>query len=105
MLSKSKRGQPRDTALIIPKSTSNKRYSGFKPKSVARKLGLRKVQLDLLAGCPPCESNSDTPLKLNGLATRVGLSTFHLQPSSPWRNQVLPNDGACNEGSGDSAAG
>ena len=27
------------------------------------------------------------------------------KPSSPWRNQVLPNDGACNEGSGDSAAG
>jgi hypothetical protein len=26
-------------------------------------------------------------------------------PSSPWRNQVLPNDGACNEDSGDSAAG
>lgn len=25
--------------------------------------------------------------------------------SSPWRNQVLPNDGACNEDSGDSAMG
>ena len=25
--------------------------------------------------------------------------------SSPWRNQVLPNDGACNEDSDDSAAG
>ena len=39
-------------------------------------------------------------------AYRALVDLFALdKPSSPWRNQVLPNDGACNEDSDDSAAG
>jgi len=42
-----------------------KDIGGLSTRSVARKLGIRKGQLDLLAGCPPCQGFS-TMRTLNG---------------------------------------
>jgi uncharacterized protein (DUF2132 family) len=55
------------------------------------------------------ESQNRPPLFICYSSPSLELSLKFLEStpwsSSPWRNQVLPNDGACNEDSDDSAIG
>ena len=55
-----------------------------------------------------CSTQLFVALPLNGETSYGGVAvraTIVGLFSSPWRNQVLPNDGTCNEDSGDSAVG